>query len=236
MNPRARNFGIATIGLLLVAAPLRGQAPQRRGVADLPLIEAPSPTQGHTFAVFVSGDGGWAAIDKGLSAGLQRHGIGVVGLNALRYFWRRRTPEGTAEDVSRIIREYSRTWHADSVVVIGFSLGAGVVPFAVNRLDLDVRQRVRLVALLGAERAATFKFHVTDWWSGAGKDDPPVMPEIRKLEAVPIICFYGADERDTVCPELTAPAHVAVKMPGGHHFDGDYSAIGERIAAALVRP
>jgi type IV secretory pathway VirJ component len=224
------------LALLCLAGTRDARAQQRSELADLPLIEAAAPTQGRTFAIFLSGDGGWAGIDKAVSAALQKRGIGVVGINSPKYFWRSRTPEGTAEDVSRIIREYARAWRADSVVLIGYSRGAGVVPFAANHLDLDVRGRLRLIALLGAEHTAGFKFHVTDLFRGARKDEPPVLPEIRKLASIALVCFYGADERDTVCPELTAPRHVAVRLGGGHHFDGNYAAIGDRIADELRKP
>ena len=222
--------------LPLLFAPLGARAQRRSEVADLPLIASPAPAPGRTLAIFFSGDGGWASIDKAVTAALQRRGVGVIGVNSLKYFWRTRTPEGTAEDLSRIIREYLRAWRADSVVVVGFSRGAGVVPFAVNRLDLDVRGRVRLVALIGAEHTAGFRFHVSDLWGRARKDEPAVLPEIRRLAPVALVCFYGADETDTLCPELTAPRHVAVKLGGGHHFDGNYGAIGDRIADELRKP
>ena len=236
MIPRKPWRSLLCFGALLFGTRLNAQASRHSELADLPLIEAPSATQGQTFAVFLSGDGGWASIDKGVSAALQQRGIGVVGINSLRYFWRTRTAEGTAEDVSRIIREYLRAWRADSVVLIGFSRGASVMPFAANHLDLDVRGRLRLIALLGAEHTASFKFHVTDFWSGARKEDAPVLPEIRKLESVTLLCFYGADEADSPCPGLDAPRHLVVRLGGGHHFDGDYSAIGERIAGELRKP
>ena len=57
---------------------------------------------------------------------------------------------------------------------------------------------------------------------------PPAGPEMEKLTGVHAICFYGEKEEDTLCPELKPP-HLAIKLGGGHHFDGNYAAIGERI-------
>jgi type IV secretory pathway VirJ component len=202
---------------------------------DIPVIELPAPQPSKTIAVFLSGDGGWAGIDKAVAGALQNHGVGVVGINSLKYFWRTRTPDGTADDIGSVIRHYLAAWQADSVVVIGFSRGAGVAPFVVNRLALDVRSRVRLVALIGAEHTASFTFHVTDWFGGGGsKNDPLVMPEIAKFGAMPLICFYGIDESDTLCPELKAP-HTVVTLGGGHHFEGDLAVIGDRIFEEMRR-
>src|SRR5262249_1291780 len=59
-------------------------------VGDLPLVEVPAVgTPTGTLAVMISGDGGWASIDRDIGAELAARGVEVVGLNALRYFWTR---------------------------------------------------------------------------------------------------------------------------------------------------
>src|SRR5258708_25693609 len=95
--------------LLLIPTPLFAVAkPSPRPAAarpKLPLIEVPatssttsSTTSGtsDTLVVFVSGDGGWAAIDKSIARVLAESGMPVVGLHALQYFWPKRPPDGTA--------------------------------------------------------------------------------------------------------------------------------------------
>ncbi len=206
---------------------------QQTDVKDLPLIEVVAKDPSHTIAVFLSGDGGWAAIDKAIAGALQKHGVSVVGINSLKYFWRTRTPEGGATDLARITKFYRAKWNADTVIVIGFSRGAGVMPFMLNRLPDDEHGFVKLMALVGAEHTAGFKFHPLDLLGlGSNKGEPPVMPEIEKISGLPIICFYGEKEDDTLCPELKEP-HIAVKLPGGHHMDGNYGAIGDRIFAVI---
>ena len=63
-------------------------------VADLPLVEVPAKGQGgKTLAVIISGDGGWAGIDKDVAGALAAKGIPVVGWNSLQYFWTARKPD-----------------------------------------------------------------------------------------------------------------------------------------------
>jgi len=52
---------------------------------------------------------------------------------------------------------------------------------------------------------------------------------------VPVICVHGADEgEDSFCAKLAGKANVRqLELPGGHHYNGDYDALGERIAASL---
>ena len=62
--------------------------------ADLGLVELPvTQASSAPMVVFMSGDGGWAALDKGLSAQLQAHGMPVVGWSSLSYYWKKKTPD-----------------------------------------------------------------------------------------------------------------------------------------------
>ncbi|MHB1239295.1 MAG: AcvB/VirJ family lysyl-phosphatidylglycerol hydrolase, partial [Gammaproteobacteria bacterium] len=81
-------------------------APRTATDADLkglPLVEVPAAKDtGDTLGVVISGDGGWAGIDRQLAEQLAAEGIPVVGLDSLQYFWNRRTPDGAALDQARI--------------------------------------------------------------------------------------------------------------------------------------
>ena len=48
-----------------------------------------------------------------------------------------------------------------------------------------------------------------------------------------VLCLYGADEKDSACPSARQPGVEVVELDGGHHFDGNYDAMAERILAAL---
>jgi len=84
---------------------------------DLPLVEVPAgtPTK-DAMAVILSGDGGWAGIDREVAGVLAKRGIAVVGLNSLKYFWTKKTPEIAAGDLNRILRAYLTTWKKDNIV------------------------------------------------------------------------------------------------------------------------
>ena len=202
-------------------------------LAGLPLVELPSAGGGERFAVLLSGDGGWAGIDKGIAEALVQKDVPVVGFDSLRYFWSPRTPEGLARDLDRVIRYYAARWKRKEVILIGYSQGADVLPFAFNRLPARTRSSVRLTALLGLGQKASFEFHLSNWIGPSG--DKPIAPEAAKLAAARTLCIYGQDERDSLCPQL-APGHVqAVPLPGGHHFGGGYGALAARILDAIAK-
>ncbi|WP_231011211.1 AcvB/VirJ family lysyl-phosphatidylglycerol hydrolase [Ideonella azotifigens] len=208
-------------------------------LADLPVIEVPATAEAaggpnaDRFAVLLSGDGGWASIDKGIAAAMAAKGIPLVGVDSLRYFWSARTPEGLATDLDRLIRFYSHRWKRSEVILIGYSQGADVLPFAVNRLPAATRTRVRLTALLGLGQKASFEFHLSNWIGPSG--DRPIAPEAQQLVAARTLCIYGQDEKNSLCPTL-APLHARpLPLAGGHHFGGDYDALAGHVLASIER-
>lgn len=228
---------LAAAGLAMTfAPPARAQGLKRHipfGIAHLPLTEVPATGPGDVLAVFLTGDGGWTTLERGVSAELRGAGIPVVGFSQLWYLLHRRTPERVGEDLGRIIATYRARWHRGSVVVIGYSRGAGIVPFAVNRLPPAQRAAVKEVVLIGAEHTAGFKLGPRELFTSKPRaDEVPVMPELSRLGSATLVCFYGRRESDTLCPELPAPA-IAVMMPGAHHFSGRYGEIGRRIAETV---
>ncbi len=215
----------------------RETTPKAPEVRDLPLVEIPaSGSPSDALAVMISGDGGWAGIDRGVGQTLAANGVSVVGLNSLQYFWTRRTPETAAEDFGRILRHYLIAWGKREAILIGYSLGADVLPFMTNRLPADLLSNVRLVVLLGPSATVDFEFHFADWFRHtARKTDYPVGPEVEKLRGKQILCVYGVQEGDSLCRMLPSSLAQPFVMKDGHHFGGDYKAIAE-IILAEVKP
>jgi type IV secretory pathway VirJ component len=197
------------------------------------VVERPAKSQSDTVALLITGDGGWTTIDRELTERLNQHGISVVGLNALRYFWWARTPDGTAADVARILRDTLRRWQPRRFVLIGYSRGADVMPFVVNRLPADLRQRVALVALLGLEPEVGFEFHLRDLLADQRRaSDLAVAPEAKRLDLARVLCVAGSKEPNSLCPELAAAGAETIVFDGGHHFGERYREIADAIVAA----
>jgi len=202
--------------------------------ARLPLIEVPA-TRGasDTLVVFVSGDGGWAKIDKSISKILAENGMPVVGLNALQYFWTKRTPDLAARDLQSILETYLLKWKKERVLFVGYSRGADVLPFMINRLPAELRSKTRLIALLGPSPKVEFEFHVGDWMRTSSKNGFAVKPEVDKLSSHNIVCLFGEDDKDSLCPIISGPGISTVMLKGAHHFDGGYDKLAHIILAHL---
>ena len=216
--------------LSLAKAP---KVPSNISTNDLPLIELPAERKEEPyFAIFISGDGGWASIDKEIGDVLARNGISVVGVDALRYFWKKRTPAEAGRDLERIIKDYLEGWSRDQVVLLGYSLGADVLPPMFNNLSGEIKAKVRRIILLNAAPFTDMQVHLTDWIGlETDRGGIPLLPELARIGPDRLFCIYGLDDDETVCRGLSPSIGRAQGLEGSHHFDGDY----EKVAGLILK-
>jgi type IV secretory pathway VirJ component len=219
----------------IASAPDSARSTLPSGVSGLPLVELPVTGSGRDLlAIMLSGDGGWAGLDREVAKELNASGVPVIGWDSLRYFWDARTPSGAASDLDRVIRHYAAAWGKSQVVLIGYSQGADTMPFMVNRLPEESRRLVKATALIALSDEAFFEFHVSHWL-GAPTGGLPTAPEVTSEHIGPVACIYGKDETDTPCLRDHGPGVRPIALPGGHHFDGDYAAVAQAILTAMPR-
>jgi type IV secretory pathway VirJ component len=211
----------------------QAETPRERpaDIGDLPVNEVHAAAGGsEQFALLLTGDGGWAGLDRALAARLAESGVATVGFNSLKYFWKQRTPDETTRDVVRVLRHYLAAWNKQRVLLVGYSFGADVLPFVFNRLPADLRARVASVSLLGIDADASFEITISDWVGAGG--GTPTRPEVAALRQVPVLCVYGKGESDSICPGLPAASGIVREQVGrGHHFSGEYATLADRILA-----
>lgn len=209
------------------------------GVAEasaLPrLIEAPAIAPGDTLAVLYSGDGGWGPLDEGVAKVLAHEGVPVLGVNSLRYFLAKRTPQSAAADLADQLRRHQVQWGRQKIVLVGYSFGADALPAIVPELPADLRAQIKGLVLIGTGPHGDLQFHPASWLNRATADSYPVAPAVEALKGLPMTCIYGDRERLDICPSLPSDTIRQVRLTGGHHFRGDYAAVGQAVlrAAAL---
>ncbi|MFI4970434.1 MAG: AcvB/VirJ family lysyl-phosphatidylglycerol hydrolase [Lysobacterales bacterium] len=208
-------------------------------IADLPLTDiAPSangkdPANAHRIAIIITGDGGWAGLDRGVADALTADGVRVIGFSTLKFFWHKQTPDAAAAAIARVIAHYSQADADARFVLIGYSFGASLVPVIANRLPDAARQRVQGGVMISPDDTAVFEIHVGDWFGSTRHDDAlPIGPELAASK-VPLVCVHGSDEDDSFCLKAQSAQVRVVALPGGHHYDGDYAALGALIVRSL---
>lgn len=207
-------------------------------VHSLPIIERPATSDtGQVLVVLLTGDGGWASSDEGVSKGLLARGAAVVGLNMRSYLSHERVPDEVARDVSCIAESYMARWHRPWFMLLGYSRGADVAPFVASRLEPDLRRRITTLALVSPGHWTGFKFHLIDLIRDVHRaDDLPIAPEVAKLTDFSIICIAGRKDGGALCPDLAGGRIQVVMLDGGHRIGGGYEAMGDWLAQGLRPP
>jgi len=189
----------------------------------LPLRPLPAAegSAGRAFAIVLTGDGPAGGLGKAVARDLSNAGVPSVIWHSLRYYWTPKTPEQGARDLDAVIRHYAGAWGRERVVLVGYSMGADVMPFLINRLPRETRERIGGVALLALAHDAVFEFRVEQWWGTSGAPRRATRPEVERLADLPVICVWGRGDDKAACPRFgTAPVRI-VELGGGHHFEGD---------------
>lgn len=204
--------------------------------SELPLIEVTAlgnSTENNlpdTMVVLLTGDGGWAEIDKSVAKIFAEKGIPTIALDSLSYFWKTRTPVDTAKDLDTTINIYREKWHKQKVILIGYSFGADVLPFIANKLSTETQSNISLIALLGMGKTAAFKFRLSSWINADSSENRlPILPELQNMAWANSVCVYGVDDPESNCTATAALGVRVIAMSGDHHFDKKYDELVQHL-------
>jgi type IV secretory pathway VirJ component len=92
---------------------------------------------------------------------------------------------------------------------------------------------VELIALLNPALQVDFEFHLSDWLGASSKTALPTMPEVMQLGNTHLLCIYGEQETDSLCPHLQGNNFKKIALTGAHHFGGSYAQIAGIILSEM---
>lgn len=186
------------------------------------------------LVLFISGDGGWTSFDQGVAEKLTEKGIPVVGLDAQKYFWQARTPDEAAAEIVKVIHHYMRAWNKKSFVLCGYSFGADILPFVIDRLPADLKVTLKSAVMMSPDALADFEIHVTDMLGlESNTDTYNVLVELKKSTAKRVVCIFG-EEENSDSHRLFKAAGAGIRLlPGSHHYNENYKAISKEIIKTL---
>ncbi|MDF2382061.1 hypothetical protein JMG10_11325 [Nostoc ellipsosporum NOK] len=174
---------------------------------------------------YISGDGGLNSFSTGLCNAINQSGHNITALDAKSYFWREKTPEKSAADVAAYIqsRPASR-----QIILIGYSFGADVLPFIVNRLPENILRRVRSVIMLSPSTTTDFEVKISGMLGFGGKGDWDVAAEIGRLRSQKNVIIAGSDEKSDYANKKNKNYSFQT-LPGGHHFGDNPADVAKTI-------
>ena len=120
-------------------------------------------------------------------------------------------------------------WNKKTIILIGYSFGADVLPFIYNQLPSTIRSKTQQLVLLSPTSNSDFETHFLDrlgilirHW----KYD--VYQEIASIKSIPVVIFWGLEENINP-PENTFSSNTHVYyIAGGHNFK-DARTVADKI-------
>ncbi|MHB1922656.1 MAG: AcvB/VirJ family lysyl-phosphatidylglycerol hydrolase [Chitinophagaceae bacterium] len=188
----------------------------------LPVIILPATPHPNMPLVFIfTGDGGWKGFDQRLAHQFVEKGAPVVALNSLRYFWDRKTPDQATAAVAGLLKYYMRLWNKNRFILVGFSFGAEILPFIVNRLSPALSNKDHTLVFLSPGPSNDFDIHLSQMMDENRSWKYQVPPEISRIHGKNLLFFFGDSEK--IYPVKTLPKHHCrvIYLKGGHHYEGN---------------
>jgi len=183
------------------------------------------------YVIFLTGDFGFLNFDKTIVHDLNVKYVSVVVLNSKKYFQSSKSPAQLGFDLGAIINQYNRKWDLHKVVIMGYSMGAEVIPFAINRLDEKSRLQLMDVILIAPGQKAIFRLKPTDYLFEE-KKGTEIYAELLKMRAQRsyIICD---DSEFSICRKNLEGVSDNDFLGGGHHFGRNFLLLSKLIERRL---
>lgn len=197
---------------------------------NIPIREWVASSHDKPAVFYISGDGGFNKFSTDLCQSLNKNGYDVYALNAKSYFDDKKTPDETTAAINNYLSNKIAGRKNQQVVFIGYSFGADVLPFVLNRLPMPFLQKVKASFLMAPSGSTDFEIHWSDMFGGNITRSMDVVSEINKLNGGNnLVIINGSDENDLALNKITLKRYTHEVLPGGHHFGGDTQQITKVI-------
>jgi len=192
-------------------------------VAQIALYPPTVPmSEGAGAVLFFSGDWGWKPIQQETASWLANHGRFVVGIDATEYFSRRLEPVDWVRDLKTLrafANEKAGLAAGTPVVLVGFTWGAELVPYMLNR---GGAQGFAGALLIGPDDDSACVYRVSLQMKSRGIIPSPldeqfsVPDELRRMAPIPTVFMQGekdTESRAATLVELVRGPHKFVSIP-----------------------
>ncbi|AXB79290.1 AcvB/VirJ family lysyl-phosphatidylglycerol hydrolase [Novosphingobium sp. P6W] len=181
-------------------------------------------------AVFLSGDMGFKfGMGAHIAQAIADRGIPVVGINSPVVFAHHHSRTEADAVVAGAIRLALARTGADRILLMAQSYGADIVATAAPDLPPDLRARILAIDLTVPAQDVYFRADPSTL-AYLGAPDARPLQALRAVHWAPVICVYGREETDSLCPGLTGTGARVIGLPGNHHLNHDRAGV---IAATL---
>lgn len=199
---------------------------------QIPVTEYYAKGKPDYFVILYTGDGGWRQLDVQLAKFFNSKYIPLVGIDSRSYFWSRKSKKQIGNDLRLIMNKYRAKWKKDKVVLIGYSFGADISPFAYVNIPEKRRKEIKKIILVAPSEHAQFEIKLISYLY-TPTDGAPVKKEIDQIDSKKLYVICD-DNENALCNQLNN--HVEhTFLGGGHHFNSNYKKLQALVWGALSK-
>lgn len=178
---------------------------------------------------YISGDGGLNKFSTSLCEYIHSSGYSITALDAKSYFWNKKTPDLAASDIDNYINNHFKNQKNQRLILVGYSFGADVIPFIINKLSQKTKTTLQTLILLSPSSSTDFEIHVIDMLGWEKKRKMDVVNEVNQLGSIKTITIFGSDENNFPVNQIRLKNFSNEILPGGHHFEGNTDEVGNTL-------
>jgi type IV secretory pathway VirJ component len=208
--------------LILFMSVISGQTTQ------LPLREWNSGMR-NPLVFYISGDGGYTNFSETLCGLINKRGYDVTSLNSKSYFWDKKTPKQTTKDIVAYLNSQFAKRKNQQFILTGYSFGAEIVPFVVNRLSDSMKKKLVTVVLLSPSASTDFEIHIWNMFGAKTKGSMDVVAEINKMGSQKTTTIFGIKDDNFPISDVKLKNYSNEQLPGGHHFGGNINEVAKTM-------
>ncbi len=188
-----------------------------------------------TLIVLLSGDLGFHGATRKAAIELVDKGFDLVAVDSRHWFHGFDALQADSRRLATLIASHQQKMGDRRIILSGISFGADILPFTHQYLTPDIQKSIIGYALVVPSNHAYFK---TDWhehldWGGISR---ATLPALHKLPLDRLVCVYGIEEDDSVCPLLDTSGARMLGLPGGHLLNGQYHHVVAFLGNAFATP
>ena len=228
-NTRLLFCKVLLITILLSQSSLYAQ--KVRPSKNLPIIESGSKGNCDYYVILLTGNGGWRNLVQSVTHYLNLKNVSVLAINTKKYLWSEKKPAQIGCDLESVIDRCNTKWGQKKVVFMGYSMGAEVLPFALDCMEDEYRNEINDLILIGPWQKVTFKVKLRDYYLEVNKGTDLYTELLQlKTKKAYIICD---DNPFSICRKDLEGVVEHDFLKGGHHFGGDYITLSKLIGKRL---
>ena len=181
------------------------------------------------FIFYLSGDAGFNTFSKSFSDAIFERNFDITALDSKAYFWKPKTPAETTKKISQYLTQKLKGRKNQQIVILGYSFGADISPFIVNRLPKNLQQKIISVVLLDPSKTADFEVSLQGMIFDKARGDYEVLPEINKMKVPKTLIIRSDIGLKFPVNEVTIPDFTSEHLPGNHRFNYNYAELSDLI-------